>query len=109
MVRLGPERRHQGGSGVHVPSSVFCIPMHEAPAHRCKRVGSAGRRLPASLLPQQHLALMTHHPHTGTFSVSLMKELPVNILPPGGVVGWCSFSLTDTTCLLKRPWCEILL
>ena len=32
MVFLGPERLHQGGRGVHVPSSVFRIPMQLAPA-----------------------------------------------------------------------------
>ena len=32
MVFLGPERLHQGGRGVHVPSSVFRMPMQLAPA-----------------------------------------------------------------------------
>ena len=32
IVFLGPDRRHQGGRGVHVPSSVFWMPMHPAPA-----------------------------------------------------------------------------
>ena len=78
MVFLGPERRHQGGSGVHVPSSVFCIPMHPAPAHRCKRLGSAERRLPVGLLPQRLPSLRTHHLHKGT-RLCLFRESCLSI------------------------------